>query len=650
MNINENNLLDAITDSLRKQPEILAKEFAKLQTASEKKLIADLENSKNNDKKLLRIIEESISAEGTYKKAIDKLLKDYVSEKNYQGDQLEEVTKLLQKANHIQELSNLKEEENRKREQRTNPLLAFKHAFEDLKANKGVKSSAKTLGSGILEGLNLKTVSKGLLHGAGLITQNPAFNILADKISTSVKAQEEQNQKQYEFLKELEELSDDTSKAEETSKKSLDEFNNIVKSVQEKLSSGLTPENASPIFDKLNSIENNTEATYEDLGSELENIRKELTGQTKIFKEQLFMQKDAQAESKDYTFGTSNVAKSTFAKKDEEKEDNDYGLLGGAIDDIFGSDKKNKKGGSRLKNAGKSISAVATGIARLAGPIALATGAIFSVYGGIQGYKKAAENFDLKGDEVATASQKITSTISGAIDTLTFGLFDEKAIAQKIDEAGSAITKNIKRVLGIYDKSDALTDALESKNIIDKSTIGFSEVRDWAALEDLSENQLQALLDYGDWSTKTQSKILAILRKKRGELNVDGSTMAMPQSNYVPPTMTSTQVSSLQELGKKAQAEGVSSMSKEDRDAWYANNGYNTSTGKFNDTKIGSTPNVTTEKLPEPKPTVVQAPPVTVQAPPPVVVNNKTEERKIDSLNLTDKDSSTLVATLGVGR
>ena len=659
--------LDIVKDALLKQPEILAKEFERQSNKQKELFKFAIDNTSLTDKKLIKILEEQANSEGKYKEKIDKLLNDYVKEKNIQGDQLEELNKLMKESARIQEYQNDALLQERRREQRENPLTAFKHAFEDLTKTKDIKESSKTLGKGLLEGFNLKTISKGLLHGAGVLFDNPALNILADKISTSVKYQEIQNQRQFEFLKELEEIDaneprDKKSKAEEEFKNNALNTKDIISEIKLETDNGLNETNIKPVIEKLNSIEGNTESTYIDLGSTLENIKDELEKQTSIYKEQLFIAKDS---ANDTSTGSNLIEykrPSTALKPEEEEKEGDFGLLGSIAEDLFNGNGRGRKGKglkNTLKGAMKSLGSVAMSIGRIAGPIALVTGAVVSVYEGFKGFQEAGKTFDLKPDEIATTSQKLTGAVSSIVDALTFGLLDEKAIAQKIDAMTSYLTSGIKKIIGQYNDSDSLTDELEKQNVVDKSLLGNSEIRDWDAISKLNLDQLQALYNYNDWDRDTQEKLRALIRSKKREMEPQ-ETPVYTSTNYVPPTMNKEEVSNLGNLNKEAVSAGVGSMTKEQREAWYAERGYDVNTGKFTPIKSSDTstssnlntvPNVSNEKLPEPNNTpVVQQAPVIVQAPPATVINNSTQERKIDNLNLTDKDSATLVSILGIGK
>lgn len=85
-------------------------------------------------------------------------------------------------------------------------------------------------------------------------------------------------------------------------------------------------------------------------------------------------------------------------------------------------------GGKILGGLGKA--------ARILGPAAAIAG---TAYSGFQGYQNSASNFDLQEGQEATTGQKISSTLGGVVSGMTFGLADEKSVAQSIHKAGSAV-------------------------------------------------------------------------------------------------------------------------------------------------------------------------------------------------------------------
>lgn len=89
---------------------------------------------------------------------------------------------------------------------------------------------------------------------------------------------------------------------------------------------------------------------------------------------------------------------------------------------------KPSMGGRILGGLGKA--------AKFLGPAAAIAG---TAYAGYEGYQNTASNFDLQEGQQATTGQKISSTLGGVASGLTFGLADEKSVAQGIHGIGSAI-------------------------------------------------------------------------------------------------------------------------------------------------------------------------------------------------------------------
>lgn len=115
-----------------------------------------------------------------------------------------------------------------------------------------------------------------------------------------------------------------------------------------------------------------------------------------------------------------------------------------------------KKGPIGKRGLGKSIGSKLLGAARFAGPVAALAAAGTAAYGGVQGYQRAGENFELAEGQESTTGQKISSALGGAASSLSFGLIDEKSAAQGIQKAGSAV----KSFFGFGDKTPAVTPSV----------------------------------------------------------------------------------------------------------------------------------------------------------------------------------------------
>lgn len=98
-------------------------------------------------------------------------------------------------------------------------------------------------------------------------------------------------------------------------------------------------------------------------------------------------------------------------------------------------------GGSSMAGMGKA----ALRIARFAGPLALAAGAMYSASKGVG---KTAEYFDLVEGETANLGQKIASGIGGVVATFTGGLVDGAWVAKSYYAANQALVDGFSAVAG----------------------------------------------------------------------------------------------------------------------------------------------------------------------------------------------------------
>lgn len=107
-------------------------------------------------------------------------------------------------------------------------------------------------------------------------------------------------------------------------------------------------------------------------------------------------------------------------------------------------------GGKLLKGAGKGLGTGAKMLgkgalkaAKFIPGIGLIAGGVDAAISGAMGYQNTAANFDLKEGEKATGGQKAASTIGGIASGLTFGLLDEKTVAQWTHKTGSKIKEGL---------------------------------------------------------------------------------------------------------------------------------------------------------------------------------------------------------------
>lgn len=469
-----------------------------------------IKNSKLDDDRLITLLDEQSKASGEYKKRVDMLVSEYINEQKYSKSQQEELNKILSESKKLQEVQVEQDKQARKREVRDNPLNAFSHFAQDYKKSKNIKESASNLGSGLKEGIkskmNFKSITKGLLHTAGVATDMPALNILASEIGSSVKKREEVNTKLNDLTTRL--------KASESNKtnpsSSIDNFDDAVKEEGTRISD---------TKEMLQSINNNAENIYVDLGATLEDIKQENKEHTKFFREMLFMQKDMMDDAKSKSSSIS--ASSASLETTEPEKGDDLDIIGG-----FGGKNKGKtKGKSRIPKLG-NLARMAGRFLKIAGPIGAGLGAIAS---SVSGFLDTAENFNLQNGEKATIAQKTSSTLAGIASGLTFGLVDEKNASSAISSFGNTIASPLKSI-GSSSNSNGLVDQLEQAGVIDTSLIGDSQIRNWDAIKQLSPQQIKDVLGYNDWDSATEDKLKSLITPIKANVQQQADITKVPSS------------------------------------------------------------------------------------------------------------------------
>ena len=503
----ESKTLEAVSEELMKNSAVMKDIYSTQKKVQQKSLDAMLKDSKLNEKMLI-LIQEQSTAEGKYKQTVEKLINDLSKEQNLSNDQMNELNTLLGESKKIQDISRKELKQDRKRQAKENPLTAFSQAMDDFKETKSVKESGKTLLSGLKEGFTFKNITKGLLHGAGIGLDLPALNILASEISTSVEQDDELNKQQKELLDKLGE-SESTKEFGEvvaSNRELIDEMKDTIEK------DGISADNADKLIDTLENIEN------------------ELHAQTVISKEQLFMQKDlandAKVRATQMDTKTESGAITSSRQTSAEEDDGDTTIFGvpgfGGKDSKKSSNSKSKF--ARLRGMSKSLGALSTKILRLAGPVGLAIGAVTSIYDGFQGFLDTSKNFDLAKDQIATSTQKFASTVGSILESLSFGLLDEKETAKDIDKVA-------RKVRGVQDDGTSIevVDGLAKDGIITKG--GFaskSKITNWDEIEKLPRAKVRAVYDYANWSTEDRGKLIDILNKKDNEIKPKASVDLPP--------------------------------------------------------------------------------------------------------------------------
>ena len=504
-NVENSESLKQFTKELYKTIEGRESKYLKEVNSQQNKFSDMLKESSIEDKRLMKMLQEQQKATGKYRESLNKLINDYSSEMSMNDSQREEMNKLIREGNLLNKKQIHKEritqQIERTKKVKENPLEAFSFALKDFK-KMGLKEGAKTLGSGLKEGISFKNISKGVLHTAGLLLDNPAINILANNIESSVEERKKENVASLDLIDSLNEV--EVSPKKES--KSIEKFEENVKKESDILQLD------ERLLSEMKSMNSNIENVYMDLGSTLENIYSETEEHTQHLREMLFVQKDSKDDLTEAMSETSKKG-TVSAKSSVPEVQKDKGLFGDIdIGGDLGGDKDSEKKGKKRGKLGtlKSIGKGALKMAKFAGPIGLAIGSLVSIGDAVSDFNKASEKFDLEEGQEATKAQKFSAGIGGFIESASFGYFSGKDIAKKVEGGASIISR-----ITTNPKTYSTISDLESKGIIDTSTLGDSKIRDFDAIRQLSLPEVKSVLDYDDWDNETEKILRAIISSKK---------------------------------------------------------------------------------------------------------------------------------------
>ena len=213
------------------------------------------------------------------------------------------------------------------------------------------------------------------------------------------------------------------------------------------------------------------------------------------------------------------------------------------FDDIdlpdFGKDKnsKNTKKNRTKKPKTKGLKSLGSnlgkgmfkGVAKMGGMalkavpiIGLLATAGMAISDGIDGYQKTAENFNLKADQEATASEKFSSTLGGVVEGLSFGLLSSKDVATSMEQFTEDLGDGFDSyksfmsmgLLGTDKDAKAVANKLDDSGVINKSFIGDSRINDWDAIKEMDTKDIVSLKKYDDWSDKDLKHFDEIIASK----------------------------------------------------------------------------------------------------------------------------------------
>lgn len=467
------------------------------------------------DDKLKMLLEEQYTAEGKYKQSIDKLINNYINESKLSDIELTKIKDIMKDSKKVQEAqleaNQIEIKQNRKRENVSNPLTAFSQGLEDYKKTGSIKEGISSLGKGLKEGLTLKNLGKGLLHGAGIVMDNPALNIIASSIESKIDEEESTNLKQIELLDKLKSISEGGSHAEQEFEQKVSKNRNIIQEVKANpITQDSTPEDVVQTVNKIDNLER-LDDIYQDHGKLLEDIKEALVEANRLTNKQIFMTQDALDDNK--SSSVSATKPTDEIGMETEKDDTSI------ISDLMGMGGNGKKG--LLAGMGKKL-------LKFAGIAGILYGVYEGISGAVKGMDDAGKNFNLSEGQIATSMQTFSSGLGGLVESLSFGLLDAKDIATGFVDMTTDMSNSFKKIFSDAKVIDTV-DTLEKKGVVDTSIIGKSEIRDWKAIEALPYESLRAVYDYADWSTEDEIKIRNIMNAKK------------PPVIAVPPVTTTTQ-------------------------------------------------------------------------------------------------------------
>ena len=470
------NFSETLEKTLIGQDILLQKRIEESDTIFEQ----NLKKTKLKDDNIKKMLSEVNKSSGSYRERIEEFTKQYIKEQDKAGKinktEQKRIKKLLTDMNDNQELQIQQDKTQYKKEARTNPLKVFSESFKTLKKTGSIKETLSTAGTGLKEAINLKNITKGFLHTAGLITDNPALNILATELSNNTDAKDEEISKTSEFIDSLDKK--DSPVLTDIPKLINDEqkHNNDLKDTLETDTDGVVTFN-------LEKLETLADSMYMDHGALLEDIKSELVDNNKFIKDMLFMQRDAKDDGVSTEVGLFTREEATDKKDNVALDDSTM------FDNLPGFDKKGMK---TLKKLGPKLMKGVLGIGSV---IAGSTSAVVAV--------STAAGLAL-GDliNLATGSKTLTETIN------------DKGFLNTLEDAKEGLLLS----LGVKDlddlNSDDLVKSLEEKKVIDANIFGDSKIKDWKAVEAMNSNSLKSLRNYDDFSDEDTAKLDKLIKEK----------------------------------------------------------------------------------------------------------------------------------------
>lgn len=475
-------------------PNLVESTFSNASASSEYKLRLASERLKEKQSKFKADIDDNVIRE-TVKSAVTnidnpklvkkhmKLIEDYVKENSLSPSDIKKLEKIRSEFKDLEKAASEKNKASQENEQFS--LSGLSKAFGQGGLKGAFGFGKDTLKTGAKEAMKLSNLVKGGIHAAGVALDIPALNILASEIGSSNRDTTE--------VDTLTNLQTAISNADKTGEKKIKEDEKVEKKESTvdstEPSSGKLDFKSQGGFDSSEIVDANLEtaAQVEDTLFETKDINKNLISVNNKLSDLIFIIKD-QRDDKLSTLTSPTVA--GFAGIEDQKVSEEKENLFGDLD----------FGGLNSKNIKKSIPSSAV----------KGAGLVMAGVAGVMIGDMINEAFDQETLEQAATKRGgylnlIKSAGQGLLNVLGF---DTDEIELKGAAKGYEASQKFGSLKGAPDKKqEEFRKYLEDKDVIDLNTVGYSEIKDYKAIEALSPNQIDSLIQYGDWSEIDQMKL-----------------------------------------------------------------------------------------------------------------------------------------------
>lgn len=132
------------------------------------------------------------------------------------------------------------------------------------------------------------------------------------------------------------------------------------------------------------------------------------------------------------------------------------------------------------------------------------------IYDGIQGFRNASENLNIKENELTTTN-KLSSAAGGVLSGLTLGIVDADYMAKAVNN-GIGGNADLKR--------------FETAGLIKHVALGDSKITNWDAIEKLSKDDIARIINIDDWSEEDAARLNELYGKAPEKASEDAEAEA----------------------------------------------------------------------------------------------------------------------------